>query len=256
MEGFEASTYGERIAEIYDATTEPRFDADATADVLAELAGDGRALELAIGTGRIALRLVGRGVPVEGIDISPAMVAQLRAKPGGDTIPVAVGDFADVAVEGKFRLIYLVFNTFFALLSQDDQLRCFANVAAHLAHDGRFVVEGFVPAPLLYDQGQRVSAVEVGVDRVRLDAARLDIATQRVEATHVVITEAGIKLYPVALRYAWPAELDLMARLAGLHLEQRWSGWDRAPFGSDSAGHVSVYGRTDRPSGVEEPGRS
>ncbi len=244
MEGFDATTYGERIAEVYDEQHAERFDVPATVDVLASLAGDGPALELAIGTGRVALPLAASGVRVEGIDISPAMVAKLRAKPGGEAIRVTMGDFADVGVEGEFRLIYLVFNTFFALLTQEAQVRCFARVAAHLAPDGVFVVEGFVPDTRLYGpRGTRVWPIEVGVDRVTIDVGRLDAVAQRVDATQVVLTEDGVKLYPIALRYAWPSELDLMARLAGLGLKHRWAGWHREPFGPESTMHISVYGR-------------
>ena len=244
MDGFDATTYGERIAEVYDEIHDARFDVPATVDVLASLAGGGPVLELAIGTGRVALPLAARGLRVEGIDISPAMVAKLREKPGGEAIPVTLGDFADVGVEGEFRLIYVVFNTLFALLTQEAQVRCFARAAAHLATDGVFVVEGFVPDLGLYDRdGLRAKPTEIGVDRVSVDVGRLDPVAQRVDSTQVVLTEAGVKLYPVALRYAWPSELDLMARLAGLELHQRWGGWHHEPFGAESSMHVSVYGR-------------
>ena len=244
MEGFDATTYGERIADIYDDLHAERFDVPATVEVLASLAGDGPALELAIGTGRVALPLAARGVRVEGIDVSPAMVAKLRSKPGGDAIPVTMGDFADVAVEGEFRLIYVVFNTLFALLTQEAQVRCFARAAEHLAPGGVFLVEAFVPDLGLFGHdGRRLRPLHLGADRVTIDLGMLDRVGQRVDATQMVVTEAGIKLYPVALRYAWPAELDLMARLAGLDLKQRWAGWHREPFGPDSTVHVSVYGR-------------
>jgi hypothetical protein len=169
------------------------------------------------------------------------MVERLRAKPGGDAIPVTFGDFAGVPVEGRYRLVYVVFNTFFALLTQDDQLRCFAAVADRLAPGGALVLQGFVPDPTLYSGGQSVRTTEVGLDRARLDLARHDPVAQRVDFQHVVLTEAGIRLYPGALRYAWPSELDLMARLAGLRLRERWGGWRREPFGADSGLHVSVY---------------
>lgn len=243
MDGYDASTYGERVAEIYDATTEGHLDVAATVDLLAGLAGDGRALELAIGTGRVALPLAARGVPIDGIDVSSAMVARLRAKPGGDAIRVIMGNFADVGVDARYRLIFVVFNTFFALLSQEEQVRCFANVAEHLDGDGRFVLEAFVPDPARFDRSQRISALDVGVDQVRLDVSRHDTVNQRVDSSQVVLTEAGVKLYPVSLRYAWPTELDLMAQLAGLHLRHRWAGWHREAFSSDSSMHVSVYGR-------------
>ena len=241
MEGYQADTYGERIADIYDRTVRPASDVDLAVDVLAGLAGPGRALELGIGTGRVALPLRDRGVPVEGIDSSPAMVARLRDKPGGETIPVHMADFAKVAVGGRFELIYVLFNTFFALLTQDQQVRCFANVAEHLSDTGNFVIEAFVPDMTLFDHGQRVSAVTVGVDQVRLDVSQLDVASQRVDSAHIHLAQTGLQLYPVAIRYAWPSELDLMARLAGLQLKHRWSGWTNEPFGPDSKLHVSVY---------------
>jgi SAM-dependent methyltransferase len=241
MEGYQADTYGERIADIYDHTVRPSSDVSLVVDVLSDLAGPGRALELGIGTGRVAIPLTDRGVKVEGIDISPAMVARLRAKPRGDTIPVSIADFEEVAVEGRFELIYVLFNTFFALLTQDQQLRCFANVAEHLISTGNFVIEAFVPDMTLFDRGQRVSAVNVGVQQVHLDVSRLDVASQRVDSAHVYLAETGRDLYPVAIRYAWPPELDLMARLAGLQLQHRWSGWNREPFNSGSTLHVSVY---------------
>lgn len=212
-------------------------------ELLAELVGDGRALELAIGTGRVALPLAGRGVPVDGIDVSPAMVARLREKPGGDAIRATMGNFADVGVETDYRLIFVVLNSFFALLSQEEQIRCFANVAEHLDGGGQFLLEAFVPDPARFDRSQRINALEVGIDAVELDASRHDAVNQRVDSSRIVLTEAGTKLYPVSLRYAWPAELDLMARLAGLGLRHRWAGWHKEAFGSDSGMHISVYGR-------------
>jgi SAM-dependent methyltransferase len=241
MEHYRPETYGDRIADVYDAMMAGLPDPADCVDRLAELAGAGPALELGIGTGRVALPLATRGVPVHGIDASAAMVERLRAKPGGDAIPVTFGDFAGVPVEGRYRLVYVVFNTFFALLTQDDQLRCFAGVADRLAPGGAFLVSGFVPDLTLYSGGQSVRTTEVGLDRARLDLARHDPVAQRVDFQHVLLTEAGVRLYPGALRYAWPSELDLMARLAGLRLRERWGGWRREPFGADSGLHVSVY---------------
>jgi SAM-dependent methyltransferase len=240
MDQYTPSTYGDRIAGIYDEW-HPGGDAEQAAEVLTELAGDGAALELAIGTGRVAIPLSPRGVAVQGIDASAAMVAKLRQRPGGADIPVEAGDFADVDVDGRFRLIYVVFNTFFALLTQGDQVRCLRNVAAHLQPGGAFVIEAFVPDPTLYTAGQRVAATSVGIDEVRFDAGRHGPSTQRVDATHVVIRDGDVRLYPVRLRYAWPSELDLMAELAGLRLRDRWEGWSRAPFDGASTKHVSVY---------------
>ena len=242
MSEYAPETYGDRIAEIYDAAY-ASLPTDAAVETLAHLATGGPALELAIGTGRIAVPLAARGVEVHGIDASEAMVAKLREKPGGAEIPVTMGDFADVGVEGRYRLVYLVFNTFFALLSQADQVRCFRNVAEHLTDDGVFVLEAFVPDLARFDRGQRVSTSRLDVNEVWIDAAIHDPVTQRVESQHVVVTEAGVKLYPVNIRYAFPSELDLMAELAGLRLRDRWAGWSREPFGKDSGIHVSVYAR-------------
>jgi SAM-dependent methyltransferase len=211
---------------------------------LEQLAGPGPALELAIGTGRIALPLAARGIRVDGIDLSPAMVEQLRAQPGGDQLSVTIGDFADVPVTGAYRLIFVVWNTFFNLLSQEEQVRCFENVAAHLTDEGSFVVEAFVPTFLhQLRHHQYVDAEAIEVDEVRLDLLRHDAATQRIEESHVTLSPAGIRLNPVVQRYAWPCELDLMARIAGLRLKGRWGGWERQPFTSSSSVHVSVYGR-------------
>jgi SAM-dependent methyltransferase len=243
MEGYEPPTYGDRIADVYDELYGQLFDVDATVDFLAGIAGDGPVLELAIGTGRIALPLVARGIEVHGIDISEAMVAKLRAKPGGDKIPVTIGDLADVNVDGKYSLIYVAFNTLFALTTQEDQVRCFRNVADCLALDGVFVVEAFVPDQSRFDRHQRVSVDRVGADEVLLEASRHDPASQTTESQHVVISSGDVRLYPVHIRYAWPSELDLMARLAGLRLRDRFGGWKGEAFDSSSQFHVSVYER-------------
>jgi SAM-dependent methyltransferase len=242
MENYEAATFGERVAEIYDDVNRGG-DALATVTFLEQLAHGGHALELAIGTGRVALPLAARGIRVDGIDISPAMVAKLRAKPGGDQISVTIGDFADVPVRDTYRLVFVVFNTLFNLVTQEDQVRCFENVAAHLTDDGSFVVEAFVPDLDRFRNGQYVEAEAVGVDEVRLDVCRHDAVTQRLDESHVVLSRGGVRLYPVVARYAWPSELDLMARIAGLRLKDRWAGWNREPFNSASNTHVSVYGR-------------
>jgi hypothetical protein len=236
------TSFGERTAASYDDHL--RGDEDETVDFLAELAAGGPALELAIGTGRIALPLAARGIRVDGIDLSTPMVAKLRAKPGGEELAVTIGDFAEVPVEGTYRLIYVVYNTLFNLLTQELQVRCFENVAAHLDGDGRFVVEAFVPTYLhLLRDGQYVDAELVGVDEVWLDVGRHDPADQRLDESHVHLTPDGVRLSPIVTRYAWPSELDLMARIAGLRLHDRWAGWKREPFVGDSARHVSVFGR-------------
>jgi SAM-dependent methyltransferase len=239
MDTYEEGTYGERIAGVYDEWY-AGYD-DATLATLREFAQGGRALELGIGTGRIALPLQQSGVAVDGIDASAAMIARLRSKPGGDKIAVTLGNFADVAVEGQYALIYVLFNTFFALLTQDEQVRCFQNIARHLSPSGVFVIEAFVPDLTRFQGRQAIRAVDVGVSHVRFDVSEHDPISQQVTSQHVLLTEQGIRLYPVKIRYAWPAELDLMARLAGLRLKQRWENWEKAVFSPDSGHHVSVY---------------
>jgi SAM-dependent methyltransferase len=211
---------------------------------LEQLAGSGSALELGIGTGRIALPLAARGIRVDGIDLSQAMVDQLRTKPGGDQLSVTIGNFADIPVPGVYHLIYVVFNSLFNLLTQEDQIRCFENVAAHLTADGAFVVEALVPA-FLYQlrNNQYVETEAIEVDAVRLDVLRHDPATQMIEENHILLSETGMRFNPVVQRYVWPSELDLMARIAGLRLKQRWGGWNQESFNSNSHLHVSVYGR-------------
>ncbi len=222
-----------------------RGDEAAAVAFLAQAANGGPALELGIGAGRIALPLAASGILVDGVDISPAMVAQLRALPGGDRLKVTIGDLADVpAPESHYRLIYVVFNTLFNLLTQQDQVRCFENVAAHLADEGVFVIETLVPAFLYRLRNhQYVDAEAVEVGQVRLDLLRHDAATQMIEENHVTLSSDGIRFNPVVQRYAWPAELDLMAQMAGLRLKGRWGGWSGEPFTADSELHVSVYGR-------------
>jgi SAM-dependent methyltransferase len=222
------------------------LDTDAAVAFLAELAGPGPVLELAIGTGRIALPLGERGIDVRGIDASEAMVARLRSKPGGDRIPITIGDFADVPIEGRFTLVYVVFNTLFALQTQEEQIRCFRNVAGHLLDGGVFVVEAFVPDLTRFDRDQRIETERVGLDQVWLGVARHHPVEQRVESQHVVLAEQGMRFYPVQLRYAYPSELDLMARLAGLQLQARFGGWRRESFTAASGMHVSVYERALR----------
>ena len=244
MEEYGPATYGDRIADVYDQhVLDLGLDTEGAVDTLASLAGNGPVLELAIGTGRLALPLAERGLEVHGVDASEAMVAKLHEKPGGDRIPVTMGDFADVRVDGSYSLIFVAFNTFFGLLDQEHQVRCFANVATHLADGGLFLIEVFLPDLGRFDRGQRTQVTRVNPDEVFLDASRHDPIAQVIESNHVVITEAGAKLYPVNLRYAFPGELDLMARLAGLELKERWGDWNRQPFTASSPRHVSVYGR-------------
>jgi len=242
MDDYQAATYGDRIASIYDELHPATSAVDATVAFLSDLAGNGKALELAICTGRIALPLARRGVMVDGIDASERMIEKLHAKPGGTDIAVTMGDFADVSVAGSYALIYVVFNTFFALLTQERQIECFRNVASHLEPGGTFVIEAFVPDLTRFRNDGNVSAVSVGVDSVRLDVSRHDPVLQRVDASHVLIAGSGVEVYPVSLRYAWPAELDVMAQLAGLRLVERWDDWERQPFTTRSPMAVSVYG--------------
>jgi SAM-dependent methyltransferase len=241
MDTYTESTYGERVADVYDDWYGSHDQSAITA--LAELASGGRALELGIGTGRVALPLSASGVEVHGLDASPAMVARLHAKAGGEHLPVTIGNFADVEVTGDFSLVYIVFNTFFSLSSQEEQVRCFRRVAAHLEPDGVFVIEAFVPDVKRYDGGQVNKAIKVTTERVELDVAQHDPARQRIIGQKVILTDGSVRLYPVQLRYAWPSELDLMAELAGLRLRHRWNSWQRDPFTSQSTGHVSVYER-------------
>lgn len=242
--GFESSIYGDRWAEIYDDVHHELSDpahVDPIVDVLAELAGGGRALELGIGTGRIALPLASRGVEVHGIDVSRAMVGKLRQKPGGAGIPVVLGDFSDVGVEGEYSLIFVVFNTFFGLLTQDAQVRCFQNVARHLAKKGVFLIEAFVPDPTRFNRGQNISVQSVDTDRCRIGLERHDPVRQIVNSYHLILSADEVKLMPVKVRYVWPAELDLMARLAGMRLRHRWSDWTGSSFTASSARHISLY---------------
>jgi SAM-dependent methyltransferase len=246
MTEYAASTYGERIAEVYDSWYTGQ-DTEGAVEFLFGLARGGDALELGIGTGRVALPLAARGVRVHGIDASPAMIGKMQTKPGGEKIPVTLGDFADVPVQGLFDLIYVVFSTFFALLTQETQVKCFQSCAGHLKDSGVFVLENFVPDVTRFDRGQRTDTISISADMARIDATIHDAVNQRCYVQHVLIGEKGVRLYPVQLRYVWPSELDLMARLAGLQLLNRYGGWKNEPFSSASVGHVSVYGRASYP---------
>jgi SAM-dependent methyltransferase len=243
MSAYDETTYGERIAEVYDDWHKGVFNQETTVARLKELAGPGPMLELGIGTGRLALPLSALGLEVCGIDASEAMVAKLRAKPGAERIPITIGNFAEVGVDGRFSLVFVAFNTFFALASQEEQVRCFANVARHLTEGGLFVIEAFVPDPARFIRNQITQVTKVETDSVRLETTQHDPVHQRSISQLVVLTEAGIKLYPVQVRYAYPSELDLMARLAGMHLRERWGGWRREPFTGASASHISIYER-------------
>jgi SAM-dependent methyltransferase len=234
--------FGERIAERYDETAADMFETavvEPVVELLADLAFDGRALELGIGTGRIALPLAQRGVRVHGIDLSEAMVARLRAKPGAEQIEVTIGDFATTTVPRQFSVAYLVFNTIMNLTTQDDQVACFSNVAAHLTPGGCFVIEVSVPDLQRLPPGETVRAFTVSDTRLGFD--EYDIASQGLVSHHYWVVNGKLEVFTPPFRYVWPAELDLMARLAGMSLRDRWAGWKREPFTSDSTSHVSVW---------------
>jgi SAM-dependent methyltransferase len=239
--------FGEPVAATYDESSDTMFDpavVDPTVDFLADLAGDRRALELGIGTGRIALPLAARGVEVHGIDLSRAMVARLRAKPGGEGIGVTIGDFSTAKVDGTFRLAYLVFNTIMNLTTQAAQVACFRNVAAHLEPDGRFVIEVGVPDLRRLPPGERYVVFDGTETHWGID--EYDVANQGLISHHFDVRDGQVKMSSGPFRYVWPAELDLMAELAGMRLRERWSGWKREAFTSESRGHVSVWEKDDR----------
>lgn len=234
--------FDERVAARYDESAADMFAPEVVepaVELLVELAGRGRALELGIGTGRIALPLARRGVPVHGIELSRAMAARLRTKPGGEDIGVTIGDFATATVEGTFSVAYLVFNTILNLTTQAAQVACFRNVAAHLEPGGCFVVEVGVPGLQRLPPGETLHAFHVGESRWGID--EYDVATQGLTSHHFEIVDGRLERLSVPFRYAWPSELDLMAQLAGMALRERWSGWQREPFTSDSRTHVSVW---------------
>ncbi len=242
MEGFDpAFSFGPAVAARYD--DQPRGDEDAAAAFLAELAQGRRALEFAIGTGRIAMPLAAKGIQVDGIELSPHMIERLRAKPFGDQINVRMGDMSVATTGERYGLVYLVFNTIFNLLTADDQIRCFQNAARHLAAGGRFVVETAVPhAWMSPGNSDYVHAEQVGMDAVVLDVARYDPVTQLLEENHVHLGVNGITFFPIVARLITPGEMDLMARMAGLHLVERYATWERTIFDAQSTAHVSVYG--------------
>jgi SAM-dependent methyltransferase len=242
MKAYEQSTYGDRIAEIYDDLYS-KYD-PATVDLLTSLAGRGGALELGIGTGRIALPLKERGIIVMGIDTSPAMVSKLKAKPGGAEIEVFMHSFSDFHLDQRFQLIYVVFNTFFNLLTQEEQVRCFRSVRRHLSPEGSFVIEAFVPDLGRFTDHQAVRVVNLGEDEVQLETSQVDPVAQQVTAQHLLLSKDGTRMFPVRLRYAWPSELDLMAQIAGLSLRSRWGSWSKEEFTKGSKKHISVYGHT------------
>ena len=234
--------FGEQVARRYDESVADMFEparVDAVVDFIAALAGTGRALELGIGTGRIALPLAQRGVPVAGIELSQAMAARLRAKPGGADIPVAIGDFSTTTAGGSFAVAYLVFNTIMNLTTQAAQVECFRNVAAHLEPGGCFVVEVHLPELRLLPPGETFRPFHVSDSKWGID--EYDVANQGLTSHHFTLVDGRFQLVSMPFRYVWPAELDLMAKLAGMTLRERWSDWNREPFTSESRKHISVW---------------
>jgi SAM-dependent methyltransferase len=237
--------FDERVAARYDESEADMFDPDAVepvVDFLVELAGEGRALELGIGTGRIALPLAQKGVPVHGIDLSRAMTSRLQEKPGGEEIGVSIGDFATAAVEGTFSVAYLVFNTIHNLTTQAEQVACFRNVAAHLEPGGCFVIEVGIPNLQRLPPGETMRVFDASDTHWGID--EYDVANQGLVSHHFSLVDGRLERVSMPFRYVWPAELDLMAQLAGMALRERWSGWKREPFTSESRKHVSVWERT------------
>jgi SAM-dependent methyltransferase len=247
LKDYGAATYGEYWADIYDEWAAERFPEEVTEAAVAALAAldtSGRALELGVGTGRIALPLRQRGLDVHGIDASEAMLTRLREKAGSD-ITLTLADFANFDVDGRYGLVFVVFNTFYVLPTQQQQASCFACVARHLDDGGVFVIEAFVPDPTRFDGGQTLRTLRVDTEQVHLEASLHDPVAQTIRSQHVTVGPAGIELRPVHIRYVWPSEMDLMARLAGLQLRERWGGWDRSQFGESSRTHISIYEHAD-----------
>ncbi|MDH3518090.1 MAG: methyltransferase domain-containing protein [Acidimicrobiia bacterium] len=244
MDEYGPDTYGEFIAAHYDERypgVQPSM-----IDRLAEIGGAGPVLELGIGTGRVAIPLADRGVEVHGLDASPPMVEKMKAKPGGGDIPVAIRNMEDLGGLGPFRMVYVVANTFFAMLDQDTQVRAFGSVASVLEPDGSFVMEAFVPDVSRFDRNQRVEVVSIDTDEVAIDVAMYDPRDQTVMASNMVFGPDKQRQFPVKLRFSYPSELDLMARLAGMSLVERWGGWDREPYTG-----VGIHVSTWRPIGEE-----
>jgi SAM-dependent methyltransferase len=242
-----ASSYGARLAEDYDSIYGDVFDTEGAVDFLADLAPGGRVLELGVGTGRIALPLAARGLDVWGVDASSEMLQRLKAKPGGEAITTMCGDFGTVDARsvGPFDLVLLLVNTLYAMPTQDHQVACFANAAAHLASGGRFVVEAWVPDPPRGGDGLELRARRLGRGFAGLVIEENDAAQQVLSTRQIVISESGhTRSFPIVHRYAWPAEMDLMARLAGMTLAERWADWHRRPFDAGSTNHVSIWRRT------------
>ncbi len=238
---YDPGAYGRKVGDDYDRFYSDIPDTDATVDRLEDWAAGGRVLEFGLGSGRLALPLAARGVEVHGIEGSEEMDALLRAKPGGDAIPVTFGDFASTRVEGRFALVVLALNTIFGMPTQDQQVACFRNAARHLGPGGRFVVEAFVVDPSRFRDGPVVTPRLWGAERVELQVQAFDPATQQIDTRNIHFGEQGVRVLSVLNQYAAPRELDLMAQIAGLELEGRWAGWRGEAFGAASRRHVSLY---------------
>lgn len=240
MEDYDAKTFGELHAETYDELHDPGTT-EASVEFLAGLIGKGKALELAIGTGRVAVPLAERGINIHGLDASDKMLAKLKAKSGGKDIPASVADMADFDLGQNFDFSFLIFNTIFNLTTQEAQLKCFESVARHLKPGGKFLVETLVPDLSEFKDGQRFRLKKMSADSVVFEVAAYDNVTQRIDHQRIHFNEEGSRLVPLPMRYVWPPEMDLMARLAGLELEQRWGGWDKCAFDAKSSMHISLY---------------
>jgi hypothetical protein len=232
-------TYGPRWSNVYDNIDWP--EPEAAVEFLAKRVGTGRALELAIGTGRVAIPLERRGVQLEGMDASPEMVEKMRAKDGGKGIPVTIANLADFDLGKQFSLVFLLLNTLYSLQTQDEQIACMQRSAAHLEPGGQLVIEHFMPDPTRFHFHGRAHVYEVGLGHVRIEADTTDRATQHTRENHIEVREDGIKLYPAFLRYVWPSELDLMARLVELEFVEQYGDWDGTPFSKWSDNRIAVY---------------
>ena len=240
---YDPGSYGRAVAADYDSLYRAVPNTDDTVEALSELAGGGPVLEMGIGTGRLALGLLAKGIAVAGIDGSVEMVAQLRAKPDGDRIPVVIGDFADARVEGDFAVVVLALHTIFGLPTPERQIQCFENAARHLRSDGVFVVEARVLDPADFRRGHAIEPRFSDAEGIEIQVQRYDGVTQRVDVTNVHLSDAGVQINSYVNQYTTPREFDLMARIAGLRLRERWEDWRRAPFTAHSPQHISVYER-------------
>jgi SAM-dependent methyltransferase len=245
MKNYSSTTTGDRQPNYDELDWAIAYDEDEAVDFLLPLASGGAALELGVGTGRVAIPLAKRGVAVVGIEASEVMADQLKRKDGAGTIEIMIGDFSDIATQRDFALVYSVFNTFFLLLTQNKQVKCFSNVAERLAPGGSFVLQTYVPDLRQLANGQHTETIQVGVDHAVIFASRYNLVSQRVQRQQMVVTETGTTMYPMAFRHVWPSELDLMARIAGLKLAERWGGWRHEPFTGEGT-FVSVYRKVGR----------